>query len=299
MTNHKRSLAYLSLTIASVIWGANGPIMKFVLASIPPFTLAFLRFGGASLILFPFVFKKLSIAKKDRKNVILSAIFGVSLNIGFFFLGLNATTALNAGIIVASLPIFTLIFAGIFLKEKVGKNFVLGSLLGLLGILVIIGKGFFSASISPLGDILILLATLSYVIYEIISKHLKNYSPLTIIFYMCLIGALSFFPFAFLEYQTNPLWIYRLSPGIIMGIVYGIFFSSLAAYVLWQWALWQLQASRVGFFFYLDPIVSTITAVLFLSEHITPSFILGSLLIFLGLFVAEGHFRHYHVINCI
>lgn len=296
MTN-KKTLAYLSLTIASIIWGANGPIMKYVLQTIPPFTLALIRFGGASAVLFPFVLNKLSIAKKDRINILLVSLFGVSLNIGFYFLGLKTTTALNAGIIVASLPIFTLIFAAIFLKEKVKKNFVFGSVLGLLGILVIISKDILLTTFSPIGDFLILLATLSYVFYEILSKKLKHYSPVLITFYMFLIASATFFPFAFLEFQSNPYWIYKLSFSVILGSFYGIFFSSICAYVLWQWALWQLQATRVGFFFYLDPIVSTITAVLFLSEQITPAFLFGSIFIFLGLFIAEGHIKHYHIIN--
>lgn len=296
-----RALAYLSLTLASIIWGANGPIMKFVLGTVPPFTLAFLRFGIAALILFPFVFRKLRVAKKDFKTVLFCALFGVSLNIGFYFLGLQRTSALNAGIIVASLPMVTLIGARIFLKEKIKKNFILGALLGIVGIGIIINKDFVksSFSVSPLGDILILLAMLSYVGYEILSKRLKRYSPLAITFYSFFVGALSFLPFAFYEYQVNPYWVYQVSPMITMGILYGIFFSSLTAYCLWQWALWHIETSRVGFFFYLDPVVSSVLAVVFLSEHITLPFVIGGICIFLGLFIAEGHIRHYHLFNLL
>lgn len=299
MNSNKRTLAYLSLALASIIWGANGPIMKFVLQTVPPFTLAFIRFGSAAILLFPFVFKKLFIAKKDIRNVILCSLCGVTLNIGFYFLGLQRTSALNAGIIVAALPMFTLIFARVFLKETITKNFLLGAIFGLVGIGIIIGKDFFgnSFTFSPLGDILILFAMISYVGYEIMSKTLKQYSPLTITFYSFSIGALSFLPSMFLEYQTNPYWINQITTGITFGILYGIFFSALVAYCLWQWALWQIEASRVGFFLYLDPIVSTALAVLFLSEPITLPFIFGSILIFTGLFIAEGHIRHYHLFN--
>lgn len=289
LSTHKK--VFLALICASLIWGATAPIMKFTLASVPIFSLAFIRFATAALILFPFVINKLTIKKEDWPIVVFSAICCVTFNIGFFFLGLKLTTALNAGIIIASTPLFTALFAHLFLKEKIAQNLIFGALAGFIGIAIIISKDFFSNGfyLSPLGDFLILLAMLSFVFYEIAGKKLAshNNNPLSVTFYSFGIGALTFLPAAALELQKNPDWVASLKIPAVLGILYGILFSSLLAYSLWEWGLSKIPAARVGFFFYLDPIAATIVAVLLLGEKITPLFILGSLFIFLGLFLAE------------
>ncbi|MCL5432678.1 MAG: DMT family transporter [Patescibacteria group bacterium] len=281
---------FLALVLASIIWGATGPVMKLTLESVPIFSLAFIRFFVASLILLPFVFKKLSIRREDLPLLFLSALFGVTFNISFFFWGLTMTSGLNSGIIVASTPILTLLFAAVFLGERISRNMILGCIVGILGIAVIIGKDILKNGItlSPYGDLLILAAVITFIFYEMLSKNLfKRYDPVTITFYSFIIGGLTFLPSLFFEYSINPAWINNLSLSSFFGIAYGIFLSSLAAYLLWQWGLSKSCESCAGFFFYLDPISSTVASVILLSEKITWAFILGSVLIFLGLFIAE------------
>jgi drug/metabolite transporter (DMT)-like permease len=293
-SNHRN--AFIALFIASIIWGATAPIMKLTITSMPLFILAFLRFGVAALILFPFVAKQLDIKRQHVPLLIISSLCGITFNITFFFLGLSLTSALNASVISASVPLFTLLLAHLMLKEKLQRRVVIGALLGILGILVIIGKGFFQGGVafSPIGDFFLLMSAFTFVMYEIFSKELfAQYKPLPIAFYALLIGAVSFLPAAVYERYMNPLWLDKITPDTRLGIAYGILLSSLAAYCLWQWGLSKIEASRVGFFVYLHPIVGTITAVLLLSEKITPLFIVGSLCIFCGLFVAEGIFHFY------
>ncbi|MDO8657761.1 MAG: DMT family transporter [Candidatus Levybacteria bacterium] len=293
-----KRLAILALISASIIWGLTGPIMKQTLVHVPIFTLAFIRFGAAALLLFPFVYNKLTIKKEDLPLLILCAAFGVTFNIAFFFLGLTLTSALNTGMIISTIPIVTLIFGALFLKEKITKKLIIGGIFGLLGIGIIIGKDVLQNGlyISPIGDFIILISMFSFVIYEILSKKLfKKYHPLTITFYAFLIGSISFFPASFYEFRNVQNWMANLPLSAILGIIYGIFFSSLSAYSLWQWGLSKIDVSRAGFFFYLDPIASTLGAVLILSEKITEPFILGAILIFLGLFFAEGRLP-YHLL---
>lgn len=295
LDNHKKAI--LALTLASIIWGATPAIMKVTLASVPPFSLALIRFGTASLLLLPLVSTKLRILRRDALLVLLAGLFGVGLHIPLFFLGLKLTTALNAGIFVTSIPIFTLLFANMWLKEKITPNLILGALLGTLGIGTIVGQDLLRVGItlSPLGDLLILLSTLSFVCFEMVSKKLfRRYRPLCVTFYSFAIGTVLFFPFAYAELLNDPVWPSRLPQEAVLGMLYGIFFSSFAAYSLWQWGLSKLDVSRVGFFLYLDPVVATIAAVLLLQEAITASFLVGSLLILFGLFLAERRFPHYH-----
>ncbi len=295
-TKHK--FALVALLIASIIWGATPAIMKETLDSVPIFSLAFIRFGVAALLVFPFIITKLKIAKKDIPLILLSSLFGITFNIAFFFWGLRESTALSAGIITASTPIFTLIFARLFLGEQITKKLSLGATLGILGIIVIIGKDFLQhgATITPLGDILLILSTIAFVFYEMLSKKLfKIYSSFHITFLSFVFGAISFFPAAVVEFYKMPYWIHQLSPQAIIGMLFGVLFSSLTAYMLWDFGLSKIGAARVGFFFYLDPVISTIFAVVLLSEKITPAFLAGSLLIIGGLFIAEGKLPYHHL----
>lgn len=295
MKLHKSlTLAYLALLVSAMIWGATIPIMKLTLLSVPLFSLALIRFGGATLLLFPFVKDKLKIKRKHIFLMILAALTGTSLNIFFFFLGVSLTTALNTSILIASTPIFTFALAHFFLKEHVKKQFLIGAVVSMVGMYIIIGGDFFTSGIqlSPKGDLLILLAVLCSAVNVIVSKKVyKYYTPSVVTFYMFLIGALSFLPFALYEFASNSQWIYNLPPEAIGGIIYGILFSSFTAYLCWQRGLLKVDASKVGLFLYIEPITSTLLAVSLLNEKITMPFVIGAVLIMIGVIVAEGHLR--------
>ena len=117
-------------------------------------------------------------------------------------------------------------FAHIFLKDKLSKNLLIGSALGILGILIIIGKDLLQNGmhVSPIGDFLILIATLCFVFYQIINKEIFNkFKPITITFYSFLIGSLGFLPAFLFEFSKDSSWVANLSTGATIGIFYGIF----------------------------------------------------------------------------
>src|SRR3989338_6900538 len=94
MPRHRKAI--LALILANIIWGAASPIFKFSLQNIPPFTLAFIRFYGASLILLVMTYPYLKIERKDWLKMVLLSFFGVTFNISFFFLGLKLAPSINA-----------------------------------------------------------------------------------------------------------------------------------------------------------------------------------------------------------
>lgn len=297
-SNHK--YAYLALIIAPIIWGATIPLMKITLQEIPIFSLAFIRFFAASLLFLPFIWKELKISKQHIPHIIIVAVLGITLHMAFFFAGLKYTTALDTGIIVATLPILLLFFAHIYLKEKINKKIIIGGIIGTIGVGIIIAKDYSpsSSSFPLLGNSLILLSTICFVFYEIISKKLyKFYKPSIITFYSFLIGSILFIPAVFMESQKSLVWLQNLSQVSILGLIYGTIFSSFIAFSLWQWGLSKLEASRVGFFFYIDPLATTLFSVLLLSEKITLPFLIGGIFIFIGLFIAEKRIHHYHLLK--
>jgi drug/metabolite transporter (DMT)-like permease len=226
MFSNKRRLGILALIIANIIWGFASPIFKLALQNIPPFTLAYIRFLGAALILLPFSLKKLEIKKEDLGDLFLLSFFGITLNITFFFWGLKRAPSINAPIIASSGPVFVYLSSIIFLREKPHKRIIIGLILSLLGVLTIVGQpiienGF---NISVLGNIFFVFATIGAVGHIIFTKKIiSRYSAITIAFWSFVIGAFTFLPFVCYELITaDPLSAidYRGWTGLIFGIVF-------------------------------------------------------------------------------
>ncbi|MEK7166464.1 MAG: DMT family transporter [Patescibacteria group bacterium] len=287
-----KQAAILALIIANLIWGAASPIFKWSLESISLFTLAYLRFFGASILLLPLVIKRdLTIQRPDWLKLVLLTASGITINITFFFLGLKHAPSINAPIIASSGPIILIIASIFFLKERPKPKMLLGTLISLLGVLVIIARplleeGFDISAV--LGNLFFLLATVGAVAHTIHAKDLaRRYSALTLTFWSFLLGAVSFFPF-FLK-ETISVGLPVIDERSVTGLLFGIILSSTLAYTLYQWSVKRLEAAEVGIFTYIDPVIATIIAIPLLGEIVTPLFILGSLFVFAGIFVAEGH----------
>lgn len=291
MSSLKLSPAFLYTATAAIIWGATAPIMKLTLAEIPVFSLAFIRMTVAAVILGIIIANKLKIRKEHYSSFFWAAITGVTLNLTFFFIGLKLTEAILAAFLVASVPIFTMIAAHYYLKEKFTTRLILASAVAFFGIVIIIGRFDQPVTLSQfLGNLLLLLSTLSWVAHEIIAKKLlKVYDGGTVAFYSMAIGAATFLPLFLWEYQLNPTWIDQMTTKGLLGLLYGIFFASLAAYWTWQKGLSLLPAGNAAFFFYLDPISGAILAMILLGEKLTPSLVFGGLLITMAVFIAERH----------
>lgn len=291
----KKYLPYIALAGAAVIWGANTPIMKVTMLYVPLFSLAFLRFFLAALILLPFVYKQLHFQKKDWFPLFLCAFLGITILITLYFLGLKMTSALNTGIIGGTIPMITLVFAALFLHEKMTKKIILGAVIGMIGILVIVGKDVFAKGldISPMGDMLIFLSNIAFAAYITLSKKLsKNYTPLAITFFIFFVGSLFFLPGVFMDITANPTWFITMPLFAYAGILYGILFSGILAFAFWQYGLSKVSETNVGFFLYISPIVTSILAIWFLGEAVSEEFLMGTLLICIGLLIAEAHVHH-------
>ena len=283
-------LPILALLSASLIWGATAPIMKWTFQEVPPFTVAFLRFAVASLLIIPFVAKSLKIEKKDFGKILAAALLGTTINIIFFFLGLKLTLAINAALIIATIPIFTVLAAAVFLKEKLELKFFFSIGVAAIGLVLILGPPILTFGPNHLiGGLFLIIATLSWVGFEVLSKKLfLKYKPVTVTSYSIIIGTVTFLPLFVLDLLfIDPGWPARISLQGITGIAYGTLFSSIVAYFSWQWGLSKLAATEAGFFFYLNPISAVLVSIILLGEKVSPLFIAGSTLIAVSLILAE------------
>lgn len=294
---------YLALIIANIIWGGASPIFKFALKNIPPFTLAFIRFFFASLLFLPVVFKhRQMIDKKRWLEIFLAGFFGIFINITFFFMGLEKTESINAPIIASSAPILIYLFSIIFLKERAKLKVLLGIFISLIGVLIIVFSPLFFRNHQMNlgrfeGNLFIFLATLGYVVSTIISRDLlKKVNP-------CLVTFFSFFFSSFLFLILVPTelknWSFnQLNFNGWMGIIYGVFFSSAAAYFLFYYGVSKIKAQEVGLFTYIDPVVAVIIAIPLLGEFPNLFYFLGTAFVFGGIYLAEKRI-HYHPVDKI
>jgi drug/metabolite transporter (DMT)-like permease len=286
----KQHFAIFALIIANVIWGAAAPIFKWSLQNIDPFTLGFFRFAFAALLLLPFTIRNLKIKQHDIPTLIILSLLGITAHIALFFIGLQYSSSINAPVIGSAAPIFILLGSVLFLKERLKMKAGIGMLVSLLGVLVIILPPALSSGFdkSFLGNFFFVLATILAAVHVLLLKEIADkYSAYTVTFWSFAIAATGFLPLMIGEVQQNGLLTDVGYQGLI-GIYFGAVLSSAVAYILYNYAVKNMVTNEVGIFTYLDPVFAVVIAVPLLGETITSTFVLGTMLVFVGLYIAEG-----------
>ena len=226
--------------------------------------------------------------------LILAGFTGSTLNVAFFIFGIQYTNTMDSQAIFSAGPVVNAILAHFVLKERISLIQACGVALGFFGAVVITTRTFFETGHlsqgNLFGDLLILISSLSWVVYIIISKRLsKNYAPQTITLYSFFIGAIAFSPLALFEYVSDTSWVNTISQVGVYGIIYQGIFASVIAFLAYQIGIKLTSAFMAGVVLYLQPIATTVFAVPILGEKITAPFILGTTLIILGSIVASQH----------
>lgn len=298
-----KPLPYLALLLVHLIWGANFVVAKITLQEFPPMSLAFLRFALAALFLAPFFLihakKRLKINIKDLPKLIAIGVFAITLNITFFFEGITRTSAISASALTLIIPGFSVLLGWIFLKEKIYLINLVGIFVGLIGAAVIIElPQMFLGSVDSkalFGNLLIILASIAWVISGIFSKEmLKKYPSLTVTAIAFLVGTITFIVPAGKEYIQNPSWTSQVTVLGLLGLGYMTLLSSISAYFLFEWGLAKTSVNKANLFQYIEPFIAAALAILVLGEQLTPPFIFGGILIALGVYLGTLAKEHYH-----
>lgn len=291
---------FLALIIANLIWGAASPIFKLALTNIPPFTLAFIRFFFAAVFILFFMGKKWQkISSHDFFLICLAAFFGISINIAFFFLGLKMTLSINAPIIASAGPVFLYLLSIFILKEKPKLKIFYGMMVALFGVLIIILSPIFVDNKQLVlgeieGNLFFVLATIGSVLNTLINKDvLKRINPYLVTFIGFAFGSVTFIPFMLPELSSWSLMSLNINGWL--GIIFGVFLSSGLAYFLSNYGISKIKAQEVGLFTYIDPVVAVLIAIPLLHEYPNLYYIIGSAMVFLGIYLAERRI-HWHPI---
>jgi len=264
------------------------PILgKLGLAGIPPLLFAFLRVSAAAVLLD--LLRRAqgseSIRRADRRPLFLYGLLGVSFNQVLFILGLFYTTAINTTILTATIPVFTLAAAVALGRERLTLRPALGIALAGAGALALLhAQRFDWSSDSFRGDVLLLANCTSYSLYLVLSRPiLAHYRVVTFTAAVFRYGAILIALVALPEIlRFHPSSVPAAAWFCLAGVV---LFCTVIPYLLNSWALARTHASRVAFYVFLQPLLSTILAVSILGESLTGRTVAAAVLILAGLAV--------------
>jgi len=287
MKNKKHLLPQLALFTVSLIFGANYWITKNLMPNyFDPFQLLIIRTGGALLLIVIIHFFQTNekVVYRDIIKIAFCSIFGIALNQGFLYIGLNKTSPFDASIIHTSNPIIVLFLSMLFLKENISFYKIVGILFGLIGALLLVFTSSSNNSdglSSLIGNIFILANGISYAIYLIMIKRImEKYKPLTVLKWLFLFGFIFSMPFILMSKQQ--LNFENIGIKQWFSVFYIVVVNSFLAYFLIAFALKRVTAAVAGYYTYLQPLVVAIIGV-FLGKE-TPSLIK----VFFGIFIFLG-----------
>ena len=288
------NIAYLLLILAPMFWAGNFVIGRFIHGSIPPFTLAFFRWLVVIMILLPLEFtalKKhmLQIRQHFFSLVILSLLSVVVYN-GFIYWGLHNTTAVNASLVNAAVPLLILIFASTMLGETISIKKILGMALSFIGVVYVITQGHISTlwqlGLSS-GDFIIFIAVIAWALFSVLTKKMQlSVPPFLFLLITAIMGDIMLFPcFLWEHYHSYPV---QYNGSTFFSIMYAAVFSSIAACSFWNIGIRKVGPATSAYFFNLLPIFSSVLAIVFLGEKIHVYHITGFIIVVSGIWLATG-----------
>jgi drug/metabolite transporter (DMT)-like permease len=286
---HPAALVSLVVSIEAA-WAFNSIAGKYALLHLAPVPLASFRLVLAGLIALPvfrLAWRGTRPSRLDLGTFLLLGLLGVVLNQGGFTVGLAYTTVGHSAMIIATGPVFVLVLARLRRLEAVTPAKLAGLALSFAGTGVLLTEyGLSWQSKTLRGDLLMLLATLSFASYTVFGKQLtEKYNALRMVSSNHIVAALVAFPFA--AYEGARLDWAGVTWRGWLPLVYMAGVASIACYLIHYWALHHLDASRLAAFSYLVPFLAVFLGVVLLGEPLTARFLAGGTLIISGVSIAQ------------
>ena len=276
---------HLWLLITQISFSFLSTLGKQAFRQFAPEVISFLRIACTALILacIFFFFKRERLhSPRHIFHFALLAIFGVVANQLLFLKGLHLTKAVNASLLIATIPLFTMALAAAFRRERITFIKLAGVLVAFAGIGILLNLREIRLGGYALGNAMIVINAFSYSIFLVISKPLlSRYRPLTVITWIFLLGTMEMLPFAWgpvvaMLRQPPPAAAFIIPAAIII-------FCTFLPYLLNTMALRHSSSSLVAIYTYLQPLMGTLLAVIWLDERLDARFFMAAVCIFTGI----------------
>ncbi|WP_077212850.1 DMT family transporter [Bacillus dakarensis] len=287
-------LTYSMLVLATATWGSAFIAGKVAVEDFQPATVAFFRFLGAAILLFPLMW----IMEKNRKKPTLKdyglfavlGLTGIALYNIFFFLATKHAPVIKSSLFIASNPVLIVLLSGLFLKERITKNNVIGMAIALIGVVFIITDGhvlaLFQFGFEPI-DFILLGAVVCWALYSVVGKVvLKKYSSVESTTYAVAFGTLLLFPLA----VTETTWqdVTQASGATWIAIAHMSIFVTVIAFIMYYNGIKEVGAAKASIFINVMPVSAVIMATIFLGETFTWAHGVGAAFVLSGVYVGTN-----------
>lgn len=283
---------YLLMLLVPLFWGGAFATAKHVITEVPPLVAASLRFGITGIILVIFI----TIQKEWQWQVIRNRWKGL-LFIGFigifgynalFFTALKYTSATNGALIIAAMPVFTMLGAVLLGKEKWNNKSGIGLALSMIGVIMVIVKGSLSnlfALSFNLGDILFVGALLCGVVYALIGESMLKGIPVMLSNTIIMLSGAVFLAISTV-FEGGWDQVVNMSVQSWVEMFYMVVCGTLIGYVIFNKGVESLGGSKASLYLNLTPIVATLLAVIAYGSSITLIQIVGMVIVLVGVYMA-------------
>lgn len=282
----------LALIALSVIWGVNFSVIKVTLVELDPLAFNALRFVLASLTLLVFLKLTGGVPFPERRHWGRIVFLGLLANVVYqllFIYGVDRTSAGNAGLVLATTPVWTLVLAAVSGQEHHTFPVWGGVLTTLGGMLLVVlaapgGVSFADGTLS--GDLLLVLAAIAWASYTVGTQSLtREYGALVVTSWTLWVGTVGL-----VAIGSASLW--NTDLGAVsrlgwFGVVYSGVLAIAVAYLIWNHGLERIGGARTAAFSNLVPVVAILAASVWLGEDPAPSQMVGALIIIAGVWIAR------------
>lgn len=268
--------------VVIIVWGLNFVVIKIGLHDMPPMLLGALRFMLAA-------FPAILFIKRPQIPLRWLLLYGLTISLGqFAFLFYAMSVGMPAGLaslVLQSQAFFTLLFAALFLGERLRMANLFGLLVAAAGLLLIGLQG--DRLMTLAGFFLTIGAASMWALGNIVTRKLGKVNLVGLVVWGSLVPPLPFLALSWL--LEGPEAIEAALRGInlesILVLIYLAFGATILGYGLWSRLLSRYPASQVAPFSLLVPVVGLTSSALLLDEHLGPLQVLGALLVMLGLLI--------------
>jgi len=286
-------LPYILLTFCALFWAGSSVVGRHVAGEVPPMALNFWRWLLAFLIVLTWTSGELwrhrTLVLQKWKYI---SFLALSSAIGFgalHYVALQYTTAINGALFQGLMSICILISALIILGDRFGIREGIGVVLGFAGVAVIVTRGDLNVLLGltfNIGDIILLLATMSYSVYAVFLRR----APPELSSSALMAGM-----FGFASLYMLPLWliefyVFERPVPVNLTAAWSIGFMTLGpsvlAQIFWAYSVSKIGPGTAGYFIYLAPVFGVLLATSLLGEAFYTFHAAGIVLIFTGIWLA-------------
>jgi drug/metabolite transporter (DMT)-like permease len=274
----------LCLLAAAGMWGGMYVVSKYTLEYVSPFVLLWLRYFLAFVLLWLFWFfqKKQRIESRDLPLIIWLGFTGYIVSNASGFIGTHLSSAHMGALVSSSSPAFALLLAYFLIKEQLTLKKIISVVIATFGLVLVIG---FEEGVGKghlLGNLLLILGAIAWALYSVdVKKIVSKYSALTITTFATGVALIMMTPAMLFDLEIQDFNLLKEYP-ILLSILYLGIFATAAAFFLWNKGMEYMEAGIGSMFYFFAPIIGGLFGWLFLKEAISPSFLAGGLLIFIG-----------------